>query len=203
MSRNDEIKRLRENEKWSMDKIGMFFGISKQRVHQIIGSTGNYFVSYHPEKARNFLSIDASKTTDEIKKETGKKPRWGGIRHRIDSGAAGKGHRTEEYVSKILKEKNINNTLTNSKPIDIVLDNGLFIEVKGRQKNDEDYYFFALARDLKKDKADFYILVIDDKECFVIPKDKIPPSGSVGITWPTPLGKWQKYHNMFSLLSND
>ena len=38
--RNIEIKRLRNNEYWTLQRIGDKFGISRERVRQIVGNTG-------------------------------------------------------------------------------------------------------------------------------------------------------------------
>jgi transcriptional regulator with XRE-family HTH domain len=212
-NRIEEMKRLRKEKNWSLDKIGVFFGISRQRVFQILGKDGNYFTSYHTEKARDFLSLDQSKTTSEIRKETGKiNVNWHGLRHKLDGKSQKLGAEIEVFISDLLKKKGIPNNLTNGRKVDIVLGNGKTIEVKSRSKThankfSENFYYFPVLRNSEK-KADFYILVIlkqDEKAVFVIPRNEVPEHGGIGFVYPPRKNSknWVVYKDRFDLLTQE
>lgn len=221
--RTKEMKALRKKG-WSITKIGIFFGVSRQRIHQIIGNTGNIAKSIVSVKAlRNafaseYLQTKGNLTTDEASKDLGIKNVsrfWAGKRHAVKNGSQlSDGMKIEEYVSDLLKEQGIGHKLTNSRGYDIILDNGKTIEIRARFRahkiQTNNFYLFPLAVKMNMDKpADFFVLVIvnnDKKDCFVIPKKKIPSGMSVGFTWPKSestqgrFSEWVDYHNRFDLL---
>jgi hypothetical protein len=207
--RNKKIIELRKT--WTLEKIAIFFGMSRQRVQQIIGTSKRVEKHFSFTKAVNMLYLDPTKTKKEMQSITGRRIiNWFGMRHPLEGKNQIQGYEAEEYVSRRLLELGIQNTLTNSRPIDIVLDNGIKIEVKSRtkphpNKYSDNLYFFPLAKDVKKNIADFYILVIYE-DCFVIPSSDIPVHGGIGFVWPKTTSKvgkfsnWTEYHNRFDLL---
>ena len=210
--RNKKIIDLRVNKKWTLDKIGIFFGVSRQRIEQIVGNTDNIKTkAFRIKKAVELQDLDVTKTTQEIKEITGRySVNWFGLRHPASSGNAKLGYDAEEFVSKVLTDNGIPNKLTNSRPIDIILDNGLKLEVKSRSKSQptktsKNFYYFPLIRDVVKGTADFYILVINE-DCFVIPSSDVPGHGGIGFVWPKTTSKqgrfsnWTEYHNRVDLL---
>jgi len=211
--RNKKIVELRNEKHWTLEKIGIFFGMSRERVRQIIGVDGVKIKikAFRIKAASNIQELDITKTTEELKKITGKYSiNWMGLRHNVSSGNAKLGYDAEEFVSKVLTENGIPNRLTNSRPVDIILDNGLKLEVKSRSKSQrtktsKNFYYFPLIRDVVKGNADFYILVIK-KDCFVIPSNVVPIHGGIGFVWPKTTSKigrfsnWTEYHNRFDLL---
>lgn len=137
---------------------------------------------------------------------------WNGERHATNGKMTKKGMEIEEYVSNILEEKEIKHTLTNSRPHDIILDDGRTIEIRSRFKTHDNafskhFWFFNLQAKIKMDKpADFFILVIvnnGEKDCFVVPSNKV--ANNVCFVWPpgkhTSKNNWQQYHNRFDLLA--
>ena len=212
--RNKKITELRITEKWTLDKIGIFFGMSRQRVEQIVSRENIDKIktkAFRIKKAVELQDLDVTKTTQEIKEITGRySVNWFGLRHPASSGNAKLGYDAEEFVSKVLTENGIPNKLTSSRPIDIILDNGLKLEIKSRSKSQptktsKNFYYFPLIRDVVKGNADFYILVINE-DCFVIPSNDVPSHGGIGFVWPKTISKqgrfsnWTEYHNRFDLL---
>jgi len=210
--RNNKIVELRNEKNWTLEKIGIFFGLSRERVRQIIGDGAKIKTkAFRIKKAVELQDLDVTKTTQEIKEITGRYSiDWFGLRHPASGGNAKLGYDAEEFVSKVLTENGIQNKLTNSRPVDIILDNGLNIEVKSRSKSQftktsKNFYYFPLARDIVKGSADFYILVINE-DCFVIPSHDVPAHGGIGFVWPKTTSKrgkfsnWTEYHNRFDLL---
>jgi len=139
----------------------------------------------------------------------GTKIGWLGKRHaaKLDS-SVDKGYKAEEYVSSILNENGIKHRLTNSRPHDIILENGKNIEVRSRYKTHDNcksknFYFFPLSEKLQN-PADFIILVIDDgkeKHCFVIPFSKV--KSGIGFVYPKTRksrSNWHSYENRWDLL---
>jgi hypothetical protein len=220
-NRKKEMEGLR-NKDWTLDKIGVFFGMSRERVRQIIGNTGiklnkKRMASSKGEQyifAKEMISENLWMTTSELHKlPLGNKSLvtklWGKTRHAIKDGNQKRGFEIEDFVSKKLDSLGIKHKQTNSRPFDIVLENGKNVEIRSRYKPEKlktkNFYFFPLFEKLqRKNPADIFILVIvkgKDKDCFVIPLSEIPPGGAIGFTWPfVGYSVWPNFHNRFDLL---
>ena len=104
--------------------------------------------------------------------------------------------------------------MPNRHPFDILLDNGIRINVKSAWSGrippsqigkciNPSYHFNLLCN--KLNNADIFILVIPDtKDMFIIPADILPKSvTNITMCWPTArpeIGKYQKYLNRWDLL---
>jgi hypothetical protein len=225
--RLEAMKSMRFDKGKTMQQIADQFGLSRERVRQILGNTG-WIASqenlYLPRKRvtqqRRQEKIDLiaqydspNQTTRALQEQTGL--RYGLVsalrpckRHVIDNPLCREGQRAEELVSKILNENNILNTLmSNSCHFDILLENGKTIDVKSRTHptpgvSSENFYFFVCVRARKHDKPlpDFWALVIHE-DIFIVPQTAMLPCGAIGFVWPaTKRYKWQQYHNRFDLL---
>jgi hypothetical protein len=222
--RLSEIQNLRLNEKWTLDKIGILYGMSRERVRQILGNTGNIAESFINISAgkKEMLSFVAINETDKTTQEFASKyhvhkgvamAAWRGLRHKIKEGScAGLGFAIENFVSEELLKNGINHQLTNSRDVDAILDNGKTIEIKSRhcpckKMTSKNFYFFPLERSIKKCHPDYFILVVvieDKKDIFIIPKEYIPSHGGVGFCWPTTFlpahSIYSGFHNRYDLL---
>lgn len=231
--RREEMKKLRLENGWTVQQIGDKFRISRERVRQIIGNTGwisspnNLFIN-KKEKTRKRKENLANlvKNFDSPFISTSKLSKLTGIpykkighlrvykRHKVESETTTNGQKAEEFVSKILKENKIDNKLMpNRCQYDIELENGKRIEVKSRthpekRHTSDNFYLFICIRERKKFKPlpDFLILVIN-KDIFIIPQNKIPECGAIGFVWPPNKNHhskrhWVQYHNQFDLLRN-
>lgn len=218
-----EMLHLRHDEKWTIEKISILFGVSRERVRQIIGNTGNIGENnFSPARARSVVTnIEVAEKYAHLNNTQVKELGYtsadmayrGKTRHVSESKQATEGGKIEEWVSAELTKRGMVNTLTNSRPFDIILADGKTIEVKARFKTNEgcnsfgwkDYYFFVLNR-MKYKKpapmADYYVAVIvrDGKKYpFVLRQADVPPSGVIGFRWSAK-SKWRKFENRFDLI---
>lgn len=65
----DEATRLRFEERLSMREIGDKYGVSRERIRQVIGNTGRYLLG---RRVRN-KHINKQKCSDDVKEEISKK----------------------------------------------------------------------------------------------------------------------------------
>lgn len=229
-NRFDEMERLRFIEKWSITKIGIFFGVSRQRIHQILGSTG--YLAEKPlrprgvshsqdvQEARDLIGNETYKSPAELVEETGYSlsiiaEARKDIRCYSQQKMTLMGMKVEDYVSEVLTANGIQNTLApHSRPYDITLANGKTIEVKSRHKphksNSENFYFFVFKHALKKQKPnpDFYIFAIvrDEIDLFVVPAKALGVRTALGFVFPkskkSRKNSMRQYHNRFDLLQS-
>ena len=219
-----EMLSLRHDDNWTYDKIAIKYGISRERVRQIIGNTGRVGArGPAPRKARsvvtNALVADAySDLTNDQVLEMGYTANdmqfRAKTRHASRNKSSTMGARIEEWVSAELTKRGVNNSLTNSRPFDIILENGKTVEVKSRHKTNpecsdgrfDDFYFFVLDRykySTQSPRADYYIAVVvreGKKYPFVFPKEIVPPSGVIGFRWDSRKSKWFDFENRFDLV---
>lgn len=224
-ARRTEMRQLYERG-ISYQGIADIYGVSRERVRQIIGGvvtkTGHHrtpavYEARARVEAERYVTAQAHPelTTPELAKMLGvtkTSKYWGGIRHATNNANTKKGGEIEEYVSDLLTCNGIKHTLTNSRPFDIILEDGRTIEIKSRHKSQDtaiskNFYFFCLYHRSRKnaEKADFYILVVVNgkRDVFIIPQSDIPASMAISFCWPAgsyARGKWHKYHNRFDLL---
>lgn len=221
--RNDEIRRLRFDEKWSITKLGVYFGVSRQRIHQIIGRTGRIAENklttrkgshyQQVKEAKDIIEEYSESTAKDIRKITGIpigiiSEARAGLRYYPSKGNSARGMKIEDYVSDVLRANCIENSTTlRSRPFDIILADGRTVEVKSRfmpskSTKTENFYFFSIRN---AEKPDFYILVVvdgNDKDVFVVPSEIVASTG-VGFCWPATersRGRITQYHNRFDLL---
>ena len=226
--RNKAIFEMRRAEV-SLQKIGDHFGISRERVRQILYDyfpeiqDENLFVTknFHTKKLfenPEFISMTKNKTNSEladilsvsydfISNHRGK------YRHAIAGDTnANKGILCEEWVSIKLTEKGIKNDLMSYRsPFDILALDTIRIDVKAAYKKWEPpsrvgnstIYRFATN---KREGIDFYILVIvNTGDSFIIPIYEFKNHKSVVVfSWPIirpcKNHRWQKYHEAWHLL---
>lgn len=217
-ARTDEVRRLRYDQKWTLAEIGKKFGISRERVRQVLGNTGYGFKrSVEKEIAINSPDLTTAELADilEVTKSAVAAYRKG-IRHKIDlASKVGVGSLWEERAAERLNSLGYATELqTHGRPFDILVNGKCRVDVKvclkqrqspslSRTKNP--LWGFSLRVDHAD--VDFYIFVIEPTEdFFVVPVAETPVAKykpSVRFAWPTSmptLGKYQKFHNRFDLI---
>lgn len=215
-SRIQDMIRLREGGK-TLEDIGNIYHISRERVRQIIGNTGVYFISNIARR----IHVDSSMTVkdlDGLLYGRGRKilrDKLKKIHHAISGGAGKDGQEIEWLVSEKLKSIGLENELMPLRhPFDIQLKNGIRIDVKATwtksitspfQKNE--MYRFGVKKKRKAGACDFYICYIAPHNVFfVIPEKEVNLSNFLYISYPEPKrswSKWQDYENRFDLLRID
>jgi hypothetical protein len=221
-----EMLELRYGQKWTLDKIGIKFGISRERVRQILGNTGYMGESrVDPRKARRSVQIEEikasmspDKTNQEVIDETGLPESLisslrAGTRHAIKDGKASDGMQVENKVSATLTDNGIKNKLMpNKHHHDIELPDGRRVEVKARlatiqrtPEGKEKYHFTLVKNGAARERAEFFVLV-SPYDTFVVPSCEIPDK-TVAIDFCYPetdsgrrKSKYWQYRNRFDLL---
>jgi DNA-binding CsgD family transcriptional regulator len=226
--RRDEMRRLRFEERLSLQKISDRFGISRERVRQIIGNSGpknggfqfNQF--YDTLCDPGWLAPRIDKTNREIAEElevsVGSVSMYrGSSRHAIEpESVLGKGARAEEVVSDKLWRRGIPNKLMPvHHPYDILVGGQIKIDVKSAYKPSyptnpsmvNPQYRFGVRSGKKREDADYYILIIvETEDYFIVPAKDVPiQQQSLTFCWPTErpeIGKWQNYHDAWDLIED-
>jgi hypothetical protein len=177
MDRSLEMKRLRIDEKLKLQQIGDLFNISRERVRQIIGNTGNKKVSATPKNFKH-----------------------------IKNGTAKKGAQAELLVSRKLTKNGIRHELMPyTHPFDIKTESGLRLEVKvSSARNGVPNRSFNTCKRARGEYADFFLFVIrETNEIFVVPFGQVSTNEEVRFSWPvskTRKSKYCQYLNRFDLL---
>jgi hypothetical protein len=213
--RNEEIKRLRFEEGKTLQEISELFGVSRERIRQIVPDTGSDFISKWTEtKVSEFDLSKINNIHDLPGSVTVWRKLWGKYRHDAKSGTVKEGQHFEEVASSILYEMGFENTLMpNAHPFDILLKSGKKIDVKH-----SDYDVSCLESqgcvsptyrisNMKYGKdCDFFFIFIPYKDQyvhFIVPSSEITTS-DVRIIFPS-MGrkpsKWTTYLYRFDLLN--
>jgi len=216
-TRNDEIRRLRFDEGWTNTRIGEKFGISRERVRQIIGNTGNLAHKMRMDSRSDYILSQPHKTNGELSEELGVgratiSGERSHVRHAIEFGtdAARTGFAWEEWAHDYLFQNGIDNVLQNFRaPYDIIALDNVFIDVKVATKPCQTSPFLKSTQyhfqpNNRHNEADIYMLIIGPTEdVFIVPAKKIENMGHVYFCWPSKrpeIGKLQKYHNRLDLI---
>lgn len=215
MNRRDEMLRLRYNELKTLREIGRQYGISRERVRQIIGNTGHVL---HEEIERRNNKIRASfETTPALANKYGFTESYiskirGDNHHLIAGGNQQKGEMVERYVNQKLIENNIDNKLMpTGYPFDILALEKIKIDVKGAFTESRTcnlkspQWHFSLGKNKRGDYCDIFVCVIwETKDCFVIPNSVLRKDQmDLFFCWPTKrpeIGRYQRYFNRWDLI---
>lgn len=221
--RDEEMRRLRTEDGWSLQRIANKFGVSRQRVAQIIGNTGHLAKE---KLEKRILEMPLTMKNSEVARKLGI-----GYRtvQRIRSGLAvrpeGSWSANGKYNAKLviqqqLEEMGFEYEMFGSRADCDFIINGYRVRVnsrrtpkkispsiKERTDSPSPRYTFTVGKtenSLSRD-IDFQILLIVDKgDVFVVPYDEIPEGqAQIIFCWPTQrpeLGKYQKYHERWDLL---
>jgi transcriptional regulator with XRE-family HTH domain len=211
-SRTKEMQHLRYQEKWSLQQIATKFGVSRERVRQLIGNSGKGLVTERQNTIYNKFKHLTNKALGKllgVQAGTVMRDYRNGERHEIEGGVLKVGVEAEILVSKKLSSLGIRNTLMpHHHPFDILLGNGTRIDVKSSRpqnnsKTISPLYNFSTKKQIKKDFCDFFILFLfGENQFFIVPfKDA---KTLIRFCYPkTNKGrqsKWNQYHNRFDLL---
>ena len=213
MNRVNEMLTLRFTERWTLQNIAEKFGISRERVRQIIGNTGAGFVT---QKRKEIFESNKKLSNLKLSKLMGISPSAvtggyrDGERHEIEGGALQIGTEMEEYVSRLLTQKGIAHKLMpHHHTFDILIGKNIRVDVKSARplsRAQAPTYSFNTSQDQRGKYADFFICITSDtKEVFVIPANETRGNATpIRFAFPEAdygrKSKWLKYHNRFDLL---
>lgn len=213
--RDIEMVRLRNEEMMTLQEIGNIYGVSRERVRQIVGNSG--YVNMASVRRRSIIRSSLNKTNSNLAEELGvcvsnvAKHR-SDLRHAVEPGnhALAHGSRCEDYIADLLREKGYYvEQMPLSHHFDMLV-NGHRVDVKycrtpkrsPSMRTTSPTQRFGVKGD--RGNCDFYVLVTNKLEVFVVPSSKIPDTmDQILFCWPTKrpeIGKYQKYFNRFDLL---
>lgn len=217
MNRTAEMLSMRHDKKMSLQSIANFYGISRERVRQIIGNSGNVYLD---DARRKISELDmAQLTTSELAEKLGvgfvrasKIISANCPRHAVVEGCnISVGMKAEEIVSEILRNEGFDCALMPiHHPFDILVNGSIKIDVKSAARPSKSpsirtinpLYRFGV----KNGKAaDFYIFFMHEtNDMFIVPQHVVGKfSDNISFVWPSnrpEIGKYQRYHNRFDLL---
>lgn len=216
-AREKKILELRFRQKWTLDKIGVYIGTSRERVRQILERLGldgriSETSGAVVRTAKNVVELYDTKDRVDLEKSNSYilensdigygmlsrlRSKWR-TRHDTLHKQTKTGMAVEEEVSTIMKAHGIENSLTEySRPYDIILRDGRTVEVKSRQKgtlldSGRIDYHFTVWRQTKKPKKrpDFYVIVLPEfTHVFVIPSWALGNRAAIDFILPESNGK--------------
>jgi hypothetical protein len=210
--RNEEMKRLRMEDGWHLIDIANKYDISRERVRQIIGNTGKKFrtqwteaksVDYNLENIKDITSLPGTQIVW--------KRLWGKFRHQAKGGNIKTGQEYENKASEMLNSLGIPNKLMPTHhSFDILLDNGLRIDVKhsifdASSMKTQKYISptFPISNMKNGKECDFFFVFIPDA-VFIIPSSEVRVD-RIRIPYPQKgqkPSKWVQYKDRYDLLSN-
>ena len=216
--RNLDMIDLRFKKFWTLQKIGDKYGISRQRVAQILGNTGRGYASAQKEL---LVSGKEELTNNQVAKETGLHPRTiqyyrKNKRYKIDGDEKTPvvvGRKAEDWAIQLLKSKGFEvEGMPHRHPYDLEV-NGWRVDVKyaGRLSPPpslvgrivSQHWTFHVGKTYD-DKCDFYFLITEEEDIFIVPAKAIKTgTESIRFCYPSKrpsLGKYQKYLNRYDLL---
>lgn len=213
-ARNKEMLRLRNEKRMSLQEIANIYGITRERVRQIIGNTGRDIQKSKTAIRDAHIRQAIHKTNDEIAEVTGlsipiiRKARKGTHHAVMPDSPIGRGQEAEHFVSGKLSELGIDNKLMPLKhPFDILVNGSIRVDVKSayttvktnpRIKSPQ-YHFVDRKGGVG---CDYFVCVIWlTKDSYIIPAHLMKrhlyichPSGRPEIA------KYSKYLNAWDLL---
>lgn len=224
MSRQDIMRKMRFVDGKTLQEIGDYFEISRERVRQCIGNTGRDVRIKWTEDfkfqtniiPKNKLELETLPGVKKVWKRD-----WGKFRHDALSGDAKLGQEFESKAGQILSDSGIENLLMpNGHPFDILVNGKIRIDVKHSSMNVQKFksqinivsptysighlkcgidcdFFFVFVPECVNSKEYTYF-VIPSSKCRFERQDAI-----IRIPWPQ-MGqrpsKWHKYHKNLDIL---
>lgn len=219
IKRRDDMLRMRFEFKMKLRDIADLYGISRQRVRQIIGvntghvSMGKYHKTLQDEQ---WLEQTKSMTNKQVAEQLGSNPDTvsmyrSGIRHAVEERLS-VGVEYQEKVSQKLKQIGVENTLRPMLKVPhIITESGLGILVRATlpmsktspKIKSPQYRFFTGIRY----GVDFFVLVARDVEAyFIIPSSRVSEDmENVVFCYPARIeyrlsDPWQDYQNRWDLI---
>ncbi len=199
----------------SLQQIGEKYGITKERVRQLIGNTGRGFIPYRRRKLiRKYDALTNSELAVLLGVSENRVTIYRAkFRHAVEPGTVRTGVEAEEKVSKTLASLGFENKLMpHSHGFDILLANGTTIDVKSRSvrslppsaknKGTKIGTWVINIRAKKKGQyVDFFVVLLEMKHIFVIPSNEVT-TDTIAISWPptNKASKWHRFYERFDLL---
>lgn len=213
MDRVQRMRHMREVELMTLKEIADEFGISKQRVHQLIGNTGS---GVKHERLRKLVIPHPDKTNAALAKELGIQPNTvRGLRadryYNLSPRNKGfEGHQVgiEAVANKLILLGMAVRLMPHREAHDILVNDCHRVCVSyGRVPRHSPSNLCVSPQwgfSVEHKETDFYAFVTVDLDMFIVPITAIPRKMKlVAFCWPTlrpTIGKFQRWHSRFDLL---
>jgi len=210
-SRSMEMRRLHVEEGKTLQEVGDMYGITRERVRQLVGTLGHGLPAAYK---KSIIDAHPELTNNELSAIVGISVSRGDQHHAIAGGALKRGVEIEDVVSRKLTELGIAHEMMPVRnAFDILLSNGRRIDVKASFRKMSppsqfgSYYSFATRKAKRGDYCDFFILVIvPTMDMFVVPNEAVKSKcEQIHMDWPAHArsSKFHKYLNRFDLLEGE
>jgi len=215
--RSEEIRDLRFNKQWKLQDIADKYGITRQRVHQILGNTGRKKPDYYKEliNYKDYTNKEISEVFGITEKTVAKITNHLNIRNKVDNNYnSGKNYKAEEWLIKKLNDEGITNIIRfpGTNPYNLLV-NDVKVRVVSSHTpkklegtgNVSPSWRFSLRKD--REITDVFAFIIYSLEkVFFVPNNDIPRNrNELVFSYPTEYrnsGKWQSYENNFAIFKN-
>jgi transcriptional regulator with XRE-family HTH domain len=219
--RRNEMLELRHEKKWTYQMIADKYGISRERVRQILEPTKMAYKKFWSSRSqaafvehgehleltnRELASILGCSEAKVSQLRKGK-------RHAVEGGFVGDALIWQEWASNSLRVNGINNNLMPFRSkFNILTSCNKKIAVHVANKNSKapsarnvsPIWRFSIKNKSHPSRADFFMLIITKTEdVFIIPSNKLLNYDRVDFCYPTSrpsLFRWGQYHNAYHLL---
>ena len=210
-----EMHKLRDNGA-TIQAIGDIYGISRERVRQLIGNTGYVAAAFIRDERQRIVDNSKDLTTPELIQKLGIMAR--SVRRNYHhpvagNGAVSRGNQAEVRAAEILRRNGLSPELMPlHHPFDILVNGSIRVDVKSAykplqspsRKNTSPMWSFRI-RENTREKCDFYFCMIAETEdIFVIPSKDVPDNmDNIAFCFPTErpeLSKWQNYQDAYDLI---
>lgn len=221
----DDIARLNEmvdlrKSGYTLQKIAVKFGISRERVRQLIGNSGYMAFDLMHKEREAVVEKSKDLTTPELLKKlgisSGSLPKRN-YHHPIENSDSStyRGNVAEVRAAEIIRQHGLTAELMPLQhPFDILVNGSIRLDVKSAHKpltspsilrrSTSPMWKFKVGKN-SRDKCDFYFCIITETEdVFIIPSKDVPASMQFLVfCYPTErpeIAKWQNYHDAYDLL---
>lgn len=219
----DDIARLKEmvdlrKNGYTLQKIGDKFGISRERVRQLIGNSGYMAFDLMHEERDRIVEESKDLTTPELRKKLGiyNIPKRN-YHHPVENGDSGtyRGNVSEVRAAEIIRQHGfIAELMPLGHPFDILVNDSIRVDVKSAyhsltspsilRRSASPMWKFKVGKN-RRDLCDFYFCIITETEdVFIIPSKDVPANMQfLAFCYPTErpeIAKWQNYHDAYDLL---
>jgi transcriptional regulator with XRE-family HTH domain len=206
-----EVKYLRFNQGWTLRKIGEKFGVSRERVRQLLGNTGFYSHNLRKE----FVLSNPQMTNSELREILNvSDSSLSLIRGRQHHATNTKGVLCEDWTSETLVSLGyVSEPQSARAPFDILVNHIARIDVKSSLhkffphgvKNPVRKFNVGVGN--KRSDCDFYFCVMSDTlDYFIIPSASVPDTRQfISFAWPDfycAKSNWRLYYQRWDLLDD-
>lgn len=214
LDHKEEMLELRHEYLWTLEEIGNEFGVTRERVRQIIGNTGEGFKS---RRIKEEINRYPNKSNKEIADLLGIAGSTVSRYRETRSPIRGNSNRARGWKWRLWAERKLSKLgfdaelVPRGQGYDILVNGSIRVTVRfcGSQWDPPSHfgtnpYWTFRNIDAKRATTDFFMLVTKNEDVFIVAKNSIPRNQEeIIFAYPTDrpeIGKYQQYHERYDLL---